>query len=162
MATGSRRVSERILVDFLVESTDGEAVLLAEVNRDEFDSDAIERMRSSLDGVNAEIPFVLLVDPDQVRLFRWDRSELMGPVFTSETPPILRVYAPDFPGPPMPGYLLESWMRGLVGAWLRDLAYHWKLASPPCWGQLVEAGLTPLLEGGIVRFEVTLGGYSLH
>ena len=90
------------------------------------------------------VPFVLLVDPNSVSLFRWDGSAFTGPVVQLPTADVLRPYEPEYGR----RRILQADLQTLVEAWLRDLAHHWSSQGPPGMEELRKAGLLDELEGG--------------
>jgi hypothetical protein len=91
-----------------------------------------------------EVKFVFGVDKEAIRLFRWNGSELTGPIAELNSAQILQHYEPEFARLP----IFHNYLRTLVTAWLRDLAYHWKSERPPGMEELRSAGLLSKLEGG--------------
>ncbi len=90
------------------------------------------------------VDFVLAIDPVNIRLYTVDAGALGEPVAVLDTGRVLECYDPDFPKK----RVFESYLLTLVEAWLRDLAYHWKLQHPPGSEELREAGLLEKIEGG--------------
>jgi hypothetical protein len=157
MSIGKREAPPRMQVDLIAEDPDGRAILLGEVKAGKAGPEQVEQLRSYLEAANATIPYALLADFDQIRIYTWDGGHLSGPVFTAETTPILRHYAEDFGTV----RIYKPYFVTLIEAWLRDLAYRWKSEEPPGAGPLTEIGLLPLLGRGTTRTEVTIGGYPI-
>lgn len=57
-------------------------------------------------------------------------------------------YDPEYREKAESGRILPYYLTGLVIAWLRDFAYHWKSEVPPGADRLREIGLADRLEGG--------------
>ncbi|WP_422927256.1 hypothetical protein [Singulisphaera sp. PoT] len=91
--------------------------------------------------------FVLTVDPSEIRLYRANPGRTFdadSPLVTLPTAGILKHYDDEFGSKRVFLYYLSS----LVEAWIRDLAYHWKSASPPGLDRLAGTGFVEKIEGG--------------
>jgi hypothetical protein len=97
-----------------------------------------------LQAVGMHVPFVILVDPNWIDVYQWDGSTLTGPVAHLAAADVLRPYEPEYGN----FRIYYEYLQTLVEAWLRDLAYHWKLESPPRSDELRRVGLLSRLEGG--------------
>jgi hypothetical protein len=147
--------------DILGESFDGKALLLVEVKANEGDpARSVEQLRGCLNAANTVIPYAMLVDREQIRLYKWDGDVLNGPIFRAETVPILRDYADSRGDFPVRG-MSEQHLATLVKIWLRDLAYRWKSATPPGAESLAAIGFLPFLNEMVFRSEVDTGGYPV-
>ncbi len=100
----------------------------------------------------AAVHYAMLVDSRKVRVYRWDGQRLPNPAATLDTAQALTPYEPDYGQKP----IYEHYLIGLVEAWLRDIAYHWKLSSPPYAVEIAEIGLAGQLAGGTTRSEAAL------
>jgi hypothetical protein len=69
---------------------------------------------------------VLAIDPSNIRLFKPGEANLGDPIADLDTRQVLEHYDSGFPGK----RVFESYLRTLVEASLRDLAYHWKSEHP--------------------------------
>jgi hypothetical protein len=83
------------------------------------------------------VAFVLTIDPNLIQLYRPAGASLGEPIVQLDTRQVLQHYDPEFPRK----RVFESYLLTLVEAWLRDLAYHWKLENPPGSEELGRAGL---------------------
>jgi hypothetical protein len=145
----------------LGESFDGKALLLVEVKANAGDlAQSIARLRAYLNAADSVIPYAMLVDREQIRLYKWDGTVLNGPIFMAETVPTLCDYA-DVPDNSSIRGMSEQHLTTLVKIWLRDLAYHWKSATPPGTESLAAIGFLPLLNEMVFRSEVAIGGCSV-
>jgi hypothetical protein len=106
----------------------------------------------------AVVPYAMLVNTQEMRVYRWDGQRLDGPVVTLETARALTPYEPDFEQKP----IYEYYLIGLVEAWLRDIAYHWKSSIPPYFEAMSNIGLAEQLAGGTTRSQVSLDGVMSH
>jgi hypothetical protein len=88
--------------------------------------------------------FVLAIDPRSIRLYRPAKERLGEPLVEFNTMQVLQHYDPDLPT----RRVFEFYLVTLAEAWLRDLAYHWKSATPPGAEELRRVGLLEKLEGG--------------
>jgi hypothetical protein len=94
-----------------------------------------------------QIPFVLLIDPNSIRLYRPSGENLGEPIVQLDTQQVLQHYDPELPT----RRVFEPYLLTLVEAWLHDLAYHWKSEKPPGSEELARAGLLEKLEGGTTQ-----------
>ncbi|MTJ09327.1 MULTISPECIES: hypothetical protein [unclassified Anabaena] len=87
------------------------------------------------------IPFLMFVNSHVMRIFK-------SPTFTEvarfDTKKILGYYDPES----IEGIIYQSTLITLTQSWLRDLAYHWKSATPPYIEEMKEIGLFTLLFDG--------------
>lgn len=104
-------------------------------------------LRNQLALIPEPIPFLLAIDPDEIRVYRTEGGILGEPMIRLETRQVLRHYDPKFPGE----RVYAAYLLTLVEAWLRDLAYHWKSEDPPGSAELGRAGLLEKFEGGTTR-----------
>lgn len=142
-----------IKADVVALDVNDDPVLVAEVKANAYDREAAkEQLIAYLRSTPTRIPFAMLVDQKHIQIFRWDGTRLSEPVDTASTDGILTFYSPEFPEKK----IFEYYMIGLVEAWLRDVAYHWKSANPPHFHELQSIGLAELLERGTTKTEVPL------
>jgi len=108
------------------------------------------------------IHFGLIADPESMRLYELDRDE-PSPLGSWATNDILGHYDPGFPERvrSLSGIHPDS-IAGLIGSWLRDIAYHWKSPSPPGTEQWEAAGLLGRIAEGSTLSEVRLGFDALR
>lgn len=137
----------------------GQIVLLVEVKSYDFKLEskltpqmAISQIISYLKVAEHLIPFAMLVDLKNIQIFQWDGANLSEPISYLNTADVLSCYEPEFSNKRIFGLYLST----LIEAWLRDLAYHWKLDKPPASEQLAAIGLLQRLEGGTTQIEVLI------
>jgi hypothetical protein len=151
------------LADIVAQSSDGRMVLLVEVKSTELKNRvekqrAISQVKSYLQAANTDIPFVMIVDLENIEIFPGNGDDLSAePIASLKTGEVLRHYDAEFGNK----RIFEFYLTTLVEAWLRDLAYHWKSEKPPASQHLAEIGLLQQLEGGTTQPEVALGGGTL-
>lgn len=108
----------------------------------------VERWDAILPSQLATLPesvgFVFAIDPVHIQLFAPTESTLGYPIIQLNTQHILQHYDPELPKK----RVFEFYLLTLVEAWLRDLAYHWKSATPPGTEELAKVGLLEKLAGG--------------
>ena len=145
-------------VDLIAVDRDGRSILLGAVKSHPVtEQDAPHELTSYLQALREPVPYALLVDPDQIRLYRWDGQALSAPVCTLPTYDVLRHYDPEL----NQRRVFDEYLTTLVEAWLRDLAYHWKSTRPPAAEGLDRAGFLRQLEGGGTLSGVRLSGGHL-
>lgn len=105
--------------------------------------------------------FVMLVDLEDIRIFLPDEppvavepddhqvksTQTLCLGTSLKTAAVLSHYDAEFAQKP----IYRDYLETLVEAWLRDLAFHWKSATPPGADQLAAIGLLPRLEGGFAE-----------
>ncbi|MBD1838586.1 hypothetical protein H6F78_09455 [Coleofasciculus sp. FACHB-64] len=156
VAQGDRTLQYR--PDIIARNREGQTVLLVEVkatqrNRVKANPSALAQLKFQLQAANANIPFAMLADLENIEIFQWDGANLSEPVSVLKTATVLNHYDPEFSSKRIFGRYLAT----LVQAWVRDLAYHWKLEKPPASEELAAIGLLQALEDAETYFE---GGAS--
>lgn len=149
--------------DIVVQDRDGQAVLLVEVKGTKLKNQkskeiSVSQLKSYLQNGNNHIPFVMLVDLEDIDIFQGDDSNLSKPVSSLKTATVLNHYDSEFSSK----RIFVPYLETLVEAWLRDLAYHWKSNTPPASEQLAAIGLLQSLEGGTTQADVELSCDSLR
>jgi hypothetical protein len=163
MATRQRVKHVRATVDILVVDRQDRPILIGEVQgSDEPAGAALSRMKDFLEFADLAVPFVMLVDHDQISIYRADEELCEEPIFSTGTKPILRYYLVDFERSTR--MIGESLLRAVALAWLQDVSYRWKSKStfPPAVEELDRVGLGQLLKEGIFESEVAFGGHRLY
>lgn len=135
--------------DAIAQDKDGKIILLIEVKpkppvpemkREWF----LGRVKSYLAESYQPIPYAMLVDLEEIAIHQLDCEDFSEPVLVLNTPEILSDYEPQFGE----REIYYHYLVRLIEAWLRDLAYHWKLELPPASEKIAEIGLLERLEGG--------------
>lgn len=119
--------------DLVALDKDGQVVLIAEVKGFPFKFKekkakeyAILRLIDYLQAAKVLIPFAMLVDVENILLFKWNGCPLSEPTnLCFNTADALSHYEPKFCNK----QIFSLYLRGLIEAWLRDLAYHWKSST---------------------------------
>jgi hypothetical protein len=93
------------------------------------------------------VAFILAIDSNHIQLYRPAGENLGEPIVRLDTRQVLQHYDPEL----FSRQVFESYLLTLVEAWLRDLAYHWKLQDPPGSEEFREAGILEKLEGGTTQ-----------
>jgi hypothetical protein len=141
-------------VDIIACDADGQPSLLVEVKgqltQEKYIPQILAQLSRYLKSTKPFVPFVMLVDPGTISVFRWNGSSLDETSSNFKTADILDHYDAKF----QEKRIFEFYLTTLVEAWLRDLAFHWKLEVPPATEELRAIGLLPLLEGGTTESEV--------
>ncbi|YAF93884.1 MAG: hypothetical protein AB3A66_14740 [Nodularia sp. CChRGM 3473] len=140
--------------DFVALDKDGKIVLIAEVQGFPFTFQepktkkyAILRLIDYLRTTKTLIPFVMLVDVENIQIFQWDGNDLSAPILCLNTVDVLSQYETEFPNKK----IFSLYLTGLTEAWLRDLAYHWKSNIAPASQEIADIGLLQLLEAGTTQ-----------
>jgi hypothetical protein len=143
--------------DIIAENQNGIPILVVEVKsrlRSDIEKPQLVEWLSNLDVVP---PFAMIVDPQYIRVFRWDGKHLEETVRLSAREIFTR-YDDAFGS----RRIFEPYLASLAEAWLRDLAYHWKSVQPPGRDELQSSGLLEQLAGGTTKREVEVRGAALH
>ncbi|MTJ09765.1 MULTISPECIES: hypothetical protein [unclassified Anabaena] len=93
--------------------------------------------------ITKDIPFGMLVDLEEINIFSLTEEQNIKNSISLKTNDILSTYDPEFSHKRIFNFHLET----LVQSWLRDLAYHWNLDSPPAYDEIAKIGLLSLIEG---------------
>jgi hypothetical protein len=149
--------------DIIAEDKSGKTILLVEVKARHLEGKQqkdwfIEKVKSYLQAANTQIPFAMLVDLEDIQIFRCDGTDLSEPVSYIKAAPVLSYYEPRYGKK----RIFHHYLEGLVEAWLRDLAYHWKSQTPPASEQIAEIGLLQQLEDGNTYSGIALSGETLY
>ncbi len=133
-------------IDLAMLDADGQAVLIAQVrvsdlSPGQFSEPVITYAR------HHGIPFFLIADLNTIRIYHVDdRASL---IFEAPTIDVLSRYDRDFSSKRIFGFYLKR----LIEAWLRDVAYHWKSEMPPCFKELSDVGLAQRVMNGTTLSE---------
>ncbi|HEY9668686.1 MAG TPA: type I restriction enzyme HsdR N-terminal domain-containing protein [Coleofasciculaceae cyanobacterium] len=150
--------------DIVALGSDGQMVLLVEAKATKLKTrgakcTVISQIKSYLQAANTDIPFIMIVDLENIEIFQENSDNLPAePIASLKTAEVLGHYDAEF----NERRIFEPYLTALVEAWLRDLAYHWKSQKPPAAEQLAAIGLLQQLEGGTTQSEVALGGGTLR
>jgi hypothetical protein len=171
----------RFAVDFVAYDKAGKPILFGWTSSREVSPEAIDHLIACLDASRSQIPFAMLADPEQLSLYRKHADGTAELVWTARSADVLTHYDPEFGRSPRrlwpepkPGSILDrasseldrvrispGYLRTLIEAWLRDIAYHWMSSAPPAKDEMASLGLLCRLEGGTTRSEVWLAGNPL-
>ncbi|KAB8319361.1 hypothetical protein SD81_010800 [Tolypothrix campylonemoides VB511288] len=108
---------------------------------------AVLRLIDYLQLAKTLIPFAMLVDVENILIFKWDGNNLSEPILCLNTANVLSYYEPEFNDKK----IFSFYLTGLTEAWISDFAYHWKLEIPPASKEMAEIGLLQRLEGGTTQ-----------
>jgi hypothetical protein len=147
----------RFAVDFVAYDKAGKPILFGETRSMKASPEATQQLMAYLDASRSKIPFAMLADPDQINLYRKDADRPAELVWSSRSADVLSRYDPEFGNT----RIFARYLRALIEAWLRDLAYQWKSETPPAQDEIAAIGLLERLEGGTTRSEVWLAGNTL-
>jgi hypothetical protein len=107
----------------------------------------IKHLLSKLSEKKVVIPYAMIVNLENIIVFKWDGTVLSEAVLSLKTADILHYYDSKLGGQ----RIFEPYLTRLIEAWLRDLAYNWKSEIPPASEQIAAIGLLPLLAGGTTK-----------
>lgn len=140
--------------DFVALDKEGQVILIAEVKGFPFSFTdektkkyAILRLIDYLQLARTLIPYVMLVDVENILIFQWDGKNLSEPILCLNTANVLSHYEPEFNDK----QIFSFYLTGLTEAWLRDLAYHWKSEISPASKEIAKIGFLQLLEEGTTQ-----------
>jgi len=108
---------------------------------------AILRLIDYLQATKIVIPFAMLVDTNNILIFKWDGNNLSEPILSLSTADVLSHYEPEF----RDKSIFSLYLKGLTEAWISDFCYQWKSEIPPASKEIAEIGLSQLLKGGITQ-----------
>ena len=145
--------------DIIAEDRDGNPILIVEIKvTDTSQADILAFLNRFVKAART-FEFAMFVDFEQIVVMKSDVPNPQNPLVTLKTLDVLQFYDPDFAGKNS-NYgsigIFRDYLRTLVEAWLRDLAYHWKSQTPPGAEELAGTGLLELMEGGMTRRDVTI------
>jgi len=158
-----QKLNTDIPFDIIAEDKSGKTILLVEVKARHLEGKQhkdwfIEKVKSYLQAANTQIPYAMLVDLEDIQIFRCDGTNLSEPVSYIKAAPVLSHYEPMYGKK----RIFHHYLEGLVEAWLRDLAYHWKSQIPPASEQIAEIGLLQQLEDGNTYSGIALSGETVY
>ena len=140
--------------DFVALDKEGQVILIAEVKGLPFNftdkktkNYAILRLIDYLELAKNLIPFVMLVDVENILIFKWNGKNLSEPILCLNTADVLSHYEPEF----STRQIFSLYLKTLTEAWISDFSYHWKSKMPPASKEMVEIGLLQKLEGGYTQ-----------
>lgn len=118
----------------------------------------IKNFLSLLSEKKVVIPYAMIVNLKDIRVFKWDGTVLSDAVLSLKTADILDYYDSKLGDQ----RIFEPYLTRLIEAWLRDLAYNWKSEIPPASEQIAAIGLLPLLAGGTTKSRVEIGADFIY
>lgn len=113
---------------------------------------------SWLEDLKGIVPFALLVDREDIHIFKWNKENFSEPVCTLKTVQVLGPYGEYIDSK----WADEYYLSGRVESWLRDLAFHWKSENPPAAEEMAAIGLLERMEGGMTQSEVEIRVETVH
>lgn len=143
--------------DLIAEDRNGNPVLLVEVKTREAEAKDRFDLVGRLQSIHPSIPFGMLVDPERILILRSDCADPLSPILDVSAVEVLRTYDDEFVGLETPyatRKVYQSFLNGLVRAWLSDLADRWKPDEPPFVKAIEDLGLLERLKGGTVVEEL--------
>lgn len=140
--------------DFVALDKEGQVIVIAEVKGFPFNFTdektkryAILRLIDYLQLAKIIIPFVMLVDVENILIFQWNGKNLSELIVYLNTANVLSHYELEF----NKKKIFSLYLTGLIEAWISDFAYHWKSEIPPASKEMAEIGLLQRLEGGTTQ-----------
>ncbi|MEC4986119.1 MAG: hypothetical protein SAJ37_19780 [Oscillatoria sp. PMC 1068.18] len=150
--------------DLIAADKNGKVVLLVEVKARKLSSEKdrellIAHLNSYFSSGKSKVPFAMLIGSDKIEVFNFDYDlDTLELILSLETAFILSYYEPKYGEK----RIFHHYLVGLVRAWLRDLAYHWKSATPPASKEIAEIGLLALLDEGTTDVGESLSGETVY
>ena len=161
----SKRVKrEPKAVDVIVIDRQNRPIVVGEARWEPIpDSAAHSLVKGSREHADRRVPYILIADRERIRIYRGDEGAKRGPVFSTDSGPILSYYS-TFYRERRPERISEDLFLELVLVWIRDLSYRWKskTSPPPAFEALDRLGLVRLLDDALINSEVRSGGYRLR
>ncbi|MDB5349241.1 MAG: hypothetical protein JWN86_488 [Planctomycetota bacterium] len=158
MQGAKTRLVSTVKCDLIAFDRDDTPVLLVEVKGVTPAPASIQQLVSYMLLLDPLMPFGMLADPMDLRLFRVGMDGSATDVASFKTDDVLRHYSPEY----FPASISADYLTALLNAWLADLATHWNSPVPPMSGEMARLGLLPLLEGGTIEREVDLASHRLR
>ena len=151
METLNRKSAGRYHADIIALDADDVPLLLVEVKarQEEKVYDREQLVQYLQQAVS--IPYAMLVTLRDIQIYEW-KSQALSLLLTAPTADVLSIYDVEF----SKKTIYEYYLTALVEAWLRDVAYHWKSATPPLFEQLSQLGLAQKLNEGTTNREQTV------
>jgi hypothetical protein len=145
--------------DIVAEDAQGRKVLGVEARGRVLDQKTAELFPSHVESEHLDIPFVMVVDRERIRLFKIKDATSDRVSLELDVAEVLSHYDPEFRSK---GRMSTYYLIALVDAWLDDLASHWSSEFPPGEEEMRAVGLLQHLEGGTTEREVELGADSVR
>jgi hypothetical protein len=132
--------------DIIVVDQNQEIALLVDIRtKNTYSEEALSDITQQyLRNAEKDIRFAMSADLKKITIFKSNNELFFNPVISFISEDILSYYDPEFRN----RKILYLYLRTLVEAWLRDLAYHWKSEIPPGINELAKIGLLEKLENG--------------
>ena len=99
-----------------------------------------------LQNAQQDTRFAMLAELGEINIFKSRNGKFSEPLIKLKTADILSHYDRDFRD--KSNRIFSFYLKTLMEAWLRDLAYQWKSETPPAFKELKEIELFCRLEGG--------------
>jgi hypothetical protein len=147
-----------MIADIIAQDSRDRDVLIATVKPGPLSRRAVSKLFEEMELQSPSMPFGMVVDPNKIYLKKQGCEPRPETYRVLKARDMLRRYEPEY-GDKM---ISDDYLKTLVGAWLRDLAYHWKTPNPPGAEELAQIGLLRRLAGGSIQSEVPVGDDSLH
>lgn len=150
--------SRPIQADLVAKDKHGRIVLLVEYLGGATEAKALKDIKSYLEAANSLIPFAMLVDVNEIHIFKWDGTNLSSVVSRLKSADVLSHYEPEFSNK----RIFDPYLIKLVEVWLDDLAFRWKSARPPGAEELEAIGLGQLLDDGETEPDAEIKGAAVR
>jgi hypothetical protein len=95
----------------------------------------------------SEVRYGMFAYLGQIQIFSKNSGSPATPVCSLRTADVLSVYEPQY----CSKRIFQDYFEGLIEAWLRDFAFHWRTGRPPASNELESIGLAQILAGGMTR-----------
>lgn len=155
-------VSAQIIADIIAQDKKGHPALIVKVGQgriagqiffaDRVVEGFLSQISQYIQASKTFIPFVMFVGRESIQIYKLSRGNQSRKVLSLNTVEILSNYDSQI----LNKTIFHDYLRTLIEAWLRDLAYNWKFENPPASSQIAEIELLQLLRGGTTQAEVEL------
>ncbi|HBB35564.1 MAG TPA: hypothetical protein DDZ80_27310 [Cyanobacteria bacterium UBA8803] len=164
MDTANPEFPPQISADLIALDKQGRVILVADVRGSRVVKLTLPQFTGYLKATKTVVPFAMLVDPETIEIVQWDGVNWSDSICSLKTTDVVRPYIRDF-NKYMHHYetkwITGGYLGGLLSAWMDDLAFHWKLTTPPATQELAAIGLLQLLEDGSTKTDVEIAGDTI-
>lgn len=164
MKTANPEFRPQISADVVALDKQGRVILLADVRGSRVVKRTLSQFTSYLKATKTTVPFAMLVDPETLQIVQWEGVNWSEAICSLKTTDVVKPYIRDFES-----YIRDyesrcitgGYLEALLSSWLDDLAFHWKLTTPPASEELAAIGLLQRLEDGSTKREVEIAGDTI-
>ncbi|MEQ9357371.1 hypothetical protein [Coleofasciculus chthonoplastes] len=164
METANPIFRHQISADVIALDKQGRVILVADVRGSRVVKLTLSQFKSYLKATQTVVPFAMLVDPETIQIVQWDGVNWSEAIYSLKTTDVVKPYIRDFDSYKRDyqhQQITGGYLETLLLAWLDDLAFHWKLETPPASEELAAIGLLKRLDEGSTKREVEISGDTI-